>query len=115
MEKSWQQIDEEADALYEKQMEEAKLRSSADFDYFYAAQRAKRQTRGEDLFPYRTKDGDLKYTVAQGIRAACLTREEVIALTHIQRSLLLRLSGLRKLLWSCIVLLCLVAGKLILN
>lgn len=111
MEKSWKEIDAETDSHFQKQMEEGKRRSSADHDFFDAAQRARAQVTSDELLPARTETGELKYRVSQGLKAACHTREDVIALTYIQRSQLVRLSRIQTLLYACVGLLLYIAFR----
>lgn len=105
MEQSWKEVDAENETLFERQIERAKLRSGADYDFFDAGHRARLQMRSNDLLPHRTQDGKFRYTVAQGLIAACHTREDVVALTYVQRSQLLRLSRIEKLTWVCLIIL----------
>ena len=109
MDKSWKELDAESAAAFERDMESGKKRSSADFDFFDAAHRARRQAVSDDLLPLRDADGEHRYVAQQGLRAACHTREDVIAISYIQRSLLVRLSGIRFLLWACLLVLVYIA------
>lgn len=46
-----------------------------------------------DLLPKRGKNDELRYTVQQGLRAACNTREDVAATLLIQHDILISLSA----------------------
>ena len=109
MDKSWKELDAESAAIFERDMERGKKRSSADFDFFDAAHRARLQVTSDGLLPSRNADGEHRYAAQQGLRAACHTREDVIAISYIQRSLLIRLSGIRSLLWACLLVLVYIA------
>ena len=71
MEVSPKQIDEEGDRAYRRQVETAKKRSAADKTFFSAAASARQSVKADDLWPRRNADGLLRYTVQQGLRAAC--------------------------------------------
>jgi hypothetical protein len=64
-------------------------------DVSEAASFAKGQTQQDGLFPLENEYGEQRYTAQQGVKAACLTREDVIAVMHIQTSTLRRLKELR--------------------
>ena len=112
MEKSWKQIDEENEHFFEKQMEEAKKASAADRDFFGAAQIASRSAKQDQLLPVRYEFGEFRYTVQQGLKAACHAREDVCATLQIQLTVLKRLDRNRNLLWVAIAILGYVAYRL---
>ena len=101
MEKSWAQIDEESQQFFEKQLEEAKKKSAADHDFFEAGLSARRSVKQDDLLPRRDESGELRYTVRQGLKAACYTREDASATLQIQKSILARLDKQRFWLGVC--------------
>jgi hypothetical protein len=109
MEKNWAQIDDENERYFEKQMEIAKKGSAADHDFFHAAQLAKTSAKENDLHPYRNENGELKYNVQQGLKAACYAREDIAAVLMIQQAVLRRLDRNRSLLWVTILLLAYIA------
>ena len=109
MSKSWKELDAESAALFERDMERGKKKGGADFDFFDAGHRARLQVTSDGLLPQRNADGEHRYTAQQGLRAACHTREDVIAISYIQRSVLVRLSGIRSLLWACFLVLIYIA------
>lgn len=109
MNKSWQELDAESATIFERDMEKAKQKSDADFDFFDAGHRARLQITSDGLLPERNADGVHQYAAQQGLRAACQAREDVIAISYIQRSVLVRLSSIRRLLWACLFLLVFIA------
>ena len=112
MDKAWEQIDKESAELCERQMEEAKKKSAADRDFFEAALSARRSMKQDDLFPSRDKNGELRYTVRQGLKAACYAREDVAVTAPIQRSILVRLDSIKSLLWLCAAMLAYIAIRI---
>jgi hypothetical protein len=111
MEKSWKKIDEEAEISSSRQLEQAQKRSSADRDFYGAGLSAKRSAKNDDLHPTRDQDGELKYTIQQGLKAACYAREDVSATLQIQLPILQRLDQIKSLLWVCLGLLAYLAYK----
>ena len=109
---NWKEVDDENDRFFERQMEQAKAKNSADRDYFGAAQVAKRGSKADDLMPYRDEHGEFRYTVQQGLKASCHAREDVCAILVIQQSVLARLDRNRNLLWVAIGLLLYLAVRL---
>ena len=112
MEKRWKQIDEENERIFEKQMEDAKKASAADRDFFGSGQSARRSVKQDELLPVRDEFGDLRYTVRQGLKAACYAREDVAATLELQRAVLRRLDRNQHLLWVSIALLAYIAYRL---
>ncbi len=111
MEKSWGQLDAEAETLFVHQMEEAQKRSQADRDFYGAALSAKRSSKSDDLHPVRDEFGEMKYTLRQGVKAACFAREDISATLQIQLPILKRLDQLRGLLWGCLFALAYIGYK----
>jgi hypothetical protein len=71
MKKKFKPMTEENEEFFEKQMEEAKKRSSADWDFYESALLAKRFAKQDDLLPYLDEYQEQHYTVRQGLKAAC--------------------------------------------
>lgn len=112
MDKTWEQIDKENEEFCERQMQEAKKKSTADRDFFEAALSARRSMKQDDLFPSRDENGELRYTVRQGLKAACYAREDVAVAATIQRSILVRLDSIKSLLWLCAAMLAYIAIRI---
>lgn len=112
MKKNLKPINKEAEELFEKQMEEAKRKSSADWDYYEAVLFAKRFARQDDILPYLDEFEEQHYTVRQGLKAACHAREDVSSILLIQRPILVRLDKIKKLLWICIALITYIAIRI---
>lgn len=104
-------LDEENERFFQKQIEEAKKSSDADRDFFSAAQIARQSVKYDGLLPSRNEDGEAEYTAQQGFMAACQTREDVVAIVNIQRSILIRLDRNRNLLWCVICFLTYIAYR----
>lgn len=112
METNWDQIDEESDRLFESRMNEARRANAAARDFFGAAQVARRSARESGILPVRNEHGEFRYTIRQGLKAACHTREDIAATLQVQLALLQRLDRNRNLLWVAIALLGYVAYRL---
>jgi len=112
MEADWKQTDEESDRLFENHMDEARKANAAAKDFFGAAQIARRSAKKNGILPIRNEHGEFQYTIQQGLKAACHTREDVAATLQIQLTLLQRLDRNRNLLWVAIALLGYVAYRL---
>ena len=65
MDKSWKEIDAEAEITFTRQLEQAQKRSSADRDFYGAGLTAKRSAKNDDLHPMRDQVGEMKYTIQQ--------------------------------------------------
>ena len=109
MEYDWNQIDEDNQRAFEKQMQEAQKGSAANKDFFGAALTARRSARENEILPHRDESGEYRYTVQQGLKAACHAREDITATLMIQLVILKRLDYLRSLHWVCIALLAYIA------
>ena len=112
MNKTWAQIDKENEEFCERQLQEAKKKSAADRDFFEAALSARRSMKQDDLFPHRDENGELRYTVRQGLKAACYSREDTAATATIQRLILVRLDSIKSLLWLCAAILAYIAIRI---
>lgn len=106
------QIDRDNEDYCNQQMEEAKKKSAADRDFFEAALSARQSMKQDDLFPSRNENGELRYTVQQGLKAACYAREDIAVTTTIQRSILIRLDIIKSLLWVCAAILLYIAIRI---
>jgi hypothetical protein len=111
MEKNWKEIDKESEEFWEKQMQEAKKRSSADRDFFEAALSARQSVKDDNLIPFYNGQGIKRYSTQQGLKAACYAREDVAAIAIIQRSILKRLDSIKDLIWICAALLAYIAFR----
>lgn len=98
----WKAKYAEADEYAEKQISDAASRGSVNRDFYGAALFALRSARQDELLPERGEYGEIKYTVQQGLKAACHGRQDVTAILAIQQSVLQRLQGLRVLAWVCL-------------
>ncbi len=81
-------------------------------DVTEAGSYAKGQAEHEGLLPFENEYGGQRYTAQQGIKAACLTREDVIAVIHIQISTLRRIKELRTIGLVGLALLAYIAWRL---
>jgi len=105
------QVFDANDAHAEKQLQENKKRGGADRSFAVAAEFAKRQIRSEGLEGEIRPNYEVRYTVAQGIKAAVHGREDVIATLVLQRDILVRLDKMKLLLWIIIAILGFIAYK----
>lgn len=95
---------------YIAEMERAAKGSDADKSFFTAARKARMSVHDDGLLP--AIDGDeRKYTIDQAKMAACLTREEVVALTYMQHDVLKRLDRNKNFMWVIIMLLLYIASR----
>lgn len=109
--KHWKLMKEETDAT-KKRLEESAKGSCADRDYFSAALTAKRSAESDGLFGVPDEEGMPKFTVQQGLKAACYGREDAAATLIIQYAILKRLDYTKHLLWLVIFLLAYIAYRL---
>jgi hypothetical protein len=112
METNWKQIDEEDERFYEKKMDKLKRTSAAGKVFFSAGQEARRQAKEHGILPVRDKHGEFRYTIQQGLKAACHAREDISGTLQIQFAILQRLDRNRNLLFVAIILLGYVAYRL---
>jgi hypothetical protein len=112
METNWKQNDEAGERLFEKRMDKAKHTSAAARVFFSAGQEARRQAKENGFLPARDNHGELRYTIQQGLKAACHAREDISANLQIQFAILQRLDRNRNLLFVIIILLAYVAFRL---
>ena len=102
----------EAEAFQLKKMEEDKKHSSADCSYGEAVEYARFVIKQEELNPEIKPYCEIRYTVAQGLKAAINGREDGAATLVLQRDILIRLDAIKVLLWVVVALLAFVAYKL---
>jgi len=101
MNKTWEQIDKENAEFSQQQLIDAKQKNATDRDFFEAALIAYRSAVQDELIPSRDVNGELRYTVQQGLKAACHGRQDVTAIAITQRSILQRLDSIKSLLLFC--------------
>jgi hypothetical protein len=99
------------EAYQAKQLQDAKKRGAAERSFAEAAAFAKQQIQSDGLVGEIRPYYEIRYTVAQGIKAAVHGREDGIAALVLQRDILLRLDGIKVLLWIAISILAFVAYK----
>lgn len=87
-------------------------KQSVDKDFYGAANSVKQWTVQEGLLPSINEDGEERYTVQQGLKAACCGREDAAAALVVQYSILRRLQELRVLGVLCVALLLYIAARL---
>lgn len=112
MEADWKKTDEENERLFENNINEAKKASAAASDFFSAGQKARNSAKENGILPTRNEHGEFRYTVQQGLKAACHAREDVAAIAQIQLTILQRLDRNRNLLWIVIVFLFYIAFRI---
>ncbi len=100
-----------SDANTKKQLDESKKRGGADRSFAEAADFAKRQVKSEGLEGEIRPYYEVRYTVAQGVKAAVHGREDGIATLVLQRDILVRLDSIKSLLWVVIAILGFIAYK----
>ena len=93
-------------------LERLKSRPSAEREFFTAFHLAKGFTEDDGLMPVSNEFGEFKYQPHQGIKAACMTREDVTAISFLQLTILKKLDRNRSLILVCIALLLYIAIKL---
>lgn len=106
---NWRTLQAEGQDYAEKQIAEAAKKDSVSKDFYGAALLAMHSTKQDGLHPSINEYGESKYTIQQGLKAACHTREDVAATLIIQQSILRRLQGLNILGWLCFAILCYIA------
>ena len=108
----WQQVDKENEEFWEKQMQASKKFSKAHHDYYGAALDARKLVKNDGFFPSYNENGVSRYSIQQGLRATCHTREDVVAISKLQLSILQRLDDIKSLSYLCVVLLGYIAYKI---
>lgn len=112
MTKGGRNIEEEQQCQRHQEIEAEKKKAfAARRDWLSAAQIARQSIRENGLLPDRDESGIHRYTVRQGLKAACLAREDVVATLILQLDILKRLDRNYILLWVVITLLLYVAYR----
>lgn len=93
-------------------LQAASARDSVSRDFYTAALSAMLAAEQDGLTPSASAYGEHRYTVQQGLKAACHSREDTAATLLIQERLLVRLQNLRVLAWACVTLLLYIALRI---
>jgi hypothetical protein len=101
----------ESEKFASQQREKAKKRGAADRSFAIAAEFAKNQIKSSGLDGEVLPYNEIRYTVAQGLKAAIHGREEVAATFVLQRDILIRLDAIKALLWVAVGILAYIAYK----
>jgi hypothetical protein len=96
----------------EKLFTDAASKGAVNKDYYGAALFAHNSIKTDGLEPSENEDGELEYSLQQGLKAACHGREDTVAILIIQKSILERLDTLKSILTLCVVLLCYIAYRI---
>lgn len=107
----WHRIQRESLEYGDKIAEEAARKGSVNSDYYRGGIQAKRSIIADELLPSPTQYGEYRYTVQQGLKAACHGREDIAALRYTQMAVLRRLQGLRVMGWIALALLAYIAVR----
>jgi hypothetical protein len=102
---------EEGRARTAKQREANKKKGAAERSFAEATEFAYNQVKSDGLEGEARPHYEIRYTVAQGLKAAIHGREDGIATLVLQRDILSRLDSLKSLLWVVIALLGFIAYK----
>ncbi|MES2012945.1 MAG: hypothetical protein V4445_04275 [Pseudomonadota bacterium] len=95
----------------QKLLSNAASKGSVDKDFYGASLFALNSIKADGLEPFENVDGELEYSLQQGLKAACHGREETAAILLIQKSILERLDTLKSILIPCLLLLCYIAYR----
>ena len=90
-----------------------KKRNAAERTFAEAAEFARRQIKDNGLDGEIRPHHEIRYTLAQGLKAAIHAREDGIATFVLQREILYRLDAIKSLLWVVVALLGFVAYRLL--
>jgi ribosome-binding protein aMBF1 (putative translation factor) len=90
----------------------AKEGDAVDREFASAALLAKKGSMENGLAPKEILEGEFKYSVQQGLKAAGWAREDAAAVLILQPSILRRLDALRRLLLLVLALLAYIAYRL---
>jgi len=107
------QSDIDAEAYDDARLTKLAAFSAADAAWVEAIRAAGQARTEAGLDCSYAADGSAVFTVEQGLKAACYTREDTAATLIVQREILIRLDQLRKLAWWVIGLLAVIALKLL--
>jgi hypothetical protein len=102
----------ESEACATRLQSAAKRRSAAERSFFEAADFARNQMKLDGLEGEVRPHYEIRYTVAQGLKAAIHGREDTAAALVLQRDILVRLDAIKSLLWVAIGVLVFIAYKL---
>ena len=108
----WAEIDRKNEEYLAGLLEADRKKGGVDAEFAEACAFARAEAGRSDLIPQRTEDGELKYRVSQGLKAACHGREDMVATLMLQRSILRRLSRIERLAWLGVATLGYVAYRL---
>ena len=108
----WRALRAQGQAHSENLSAQYAKKGSVNRDWFGAAHSAAQWAKQDDLHPAIDEYGESRYTIQQGLKAACHGREDIAAILVIQHALLRRLQGLRVLGWACFAVLCYIAIRL---
>jgi hypothetical protein len=114
----WEKVDADLER-HRKELHEFALKASAaSRDVALAAEMARSSAIDNGLFPVRDENGEFVYTAQQGLKAACLAREDAAATLIVQQSVLTRLDSIlaglrtiRSLVYVCVAVLAYVAYR----
>lgn len=103
---------EEAEAYAATQRKANKKKSAAERSFAEATEFSRNQIKSDELEGEVRPYCEVRYTVAQGLKAAVHGREDGIATLVLQRDILVRLDSIKALLWIVVALLAFIAYKL---
>lgn len=103
---------DESEAYAAKQRKETKKKSAADWSFTEACEFARNTIKSDGLDGEIRPYYEIRYTVAQGLKAAVHGREDGIAALVLQRAILVRLDSIKSMLWAIAALLAFIAYKL---
>jgi hypothetical protein len=106
------QADIDAEAREERQFVDMAKKGGAAAELVAAVRMARRARTDAGLDCDYTEDGDAKYTIQQGLKAATHGREDIAATLILQVKIIERLDRQRKLSWWTLGILVIVALKL---
>ncbi|WP_448228913.1 hypothetical protein [Pseudoxanthomonas mexicana] len=107
----WHKIQRESLEHNDKMIKEASRQGSVNRDYYGAGIKAKQSIIADELLPSPTPYGEYRYSIQQGLKAACHGREDIAAVNYMQMAILRRLQGLRWMGWIAIALLAYIAVR----
>lgn len=102
---------DESEAYAAKQRGETKKKSAADRSFTEACEFAKGAIKSDGLNGEIRPYSEIRYTVAQGLKATVHGREDGIAALVLQRTILVRLDSIKSMLWAIAALLTFIAYK----
>ena len=94
-----------------EQRETAKKKSAAERSFANAAAFARKQMKSSGLDGEVRPYCQIRYTVAQGLKAAIHGREDTAATFFLQRDILIRLDAIKSVLWVAVGILIYIAYK----